>query len=99
MATPSRSNGKPVDFASLGLNNTLVTAVSALGYEEPTPIQNEAIPVLLEGRDLIGQAATGTGKTAAFALPASADRSRLQNKTAATRVYSRADARVGNANR
>jgi ATP-dependent RNA helicase DeaD len=43
--------------------------VSALGYEEPTAIQREAIPILLQGRDLIGQAATGTGKTAAFALP------------------------------
>jgi ATP-dependent RNA helicase DeaD len=43
--------------------------VSALGYEEPTPVQRETIPLLLEGRDLLGQAATGTGKTAAFALP------------------------------
>ena len=44
-------------------------ALSGLGYEEPTPIQRAAIPPLLEGRDLVGQAATGTGKTAAFALP------------------------------
>jgi ATP-dependent RNA helicase DeaD len=43
--------------------------VAALGYEEPTPVQRETIPLLLEGRDLLGQAATGTGKTAAFALP------------------------------
>ena len=43
--------------------------LDALGYEEPTPIQREAIPPLLAGRDLLGQAATGTGKTAAFALP------------------------------
>jgi ATP-dependent RNA helicase DeaD len=57
------------DFASLGLAKALVAAVTALGYEEPTPIQREAIPVLLAGRDLLGQAATGTGKTAAFALP------------------------------
>ncbi len=56
-------------FASLGLNAALVKAVSALGYEEATPIQREAIPVLLAGRDIIGQAGTGTGKTAAFALP------------------------------
>src|ERR1035437_6974431 len=56
-------------FASLGLTAALVAAVTALGYEEPTPIQREAIPVLLAGRDLVGQAATGTGKTAAFALP------------------------------
>lgn len=56
-------------FADLGLRPELLTALSDLGYEEPTPIQREAIPPLLEGRDLIGQAATGTGKTAAFALP------------------------------
>ncbi|MDQ3641917.1 MAG: DEAD/DEAH box helicase [Actinomycetota bacterium] len=47
----------------------MLTALSGLGYEEPTPIQREAIPPLIEGRDLLGQAATGTGKTAAFALP------------------------------
>jgi ATP-dependent RNA helicase DeaD len=58
-----------VGFAVLGLDPRLVEALRALGYEEPTPIQREAIPPLLEGRDLVGQAATGTGKTAAFALP------------------------------
>lgn len=56
-------------FASLGLLPELVDALSSLGYEEPTPIQSESIPPLLQGRDLVGQAATGTGKTAAFALP------------------------------
>ena len=56
-------------FAALGLSGPVASAVAALGYEEPTPIQREAIPVLLAGRDLLGQAATGTGKTAAFALP------------------------------
>jgi ATP-dependent RNA helicase DeaD len=56
-------------FADLGLREELLRALSSLGYEEPTPIQGEAIPPLLEGRDLLGQAATGTGKTAAFALP------------------------------
>lgn len=56
-------------FADLGLTSTLVEALAALGYEEPTPIQREAIPPLLAGRDFLGQAATGTGKTAAFALP------------------------------
>ncbi|MDG4800591.1 DEAD/DEAH box helicase [Micromonospora sp. WMMD980] len=56
-------------FADLGLRAELLGALSALGYEEPTPIQSEAIPLLLAGRDLLGQAATGTGKTAAFALP------------------------------
>ncbi|MDQ2871651.1 MAG: DEAD/DEAH box helicase [Candidatus Eremiobacteraeota bacterium] len=56
-------------FGALGLNPALVNAVVALGYEEPTAIQREAIPPLLEKRDVLGQAATGTGKTAAFALP------------------------------
>ena len=67
MKTPSA--GDTSGFASLGLAAPLVAAVSALGYEEPTPIQREAIPVLLAGHDMLGQAATGTGKTAAFALP------------------------------
>ena len=56
-------------FIDLGLSTGLVKALIALGYEEPTPIQRQAIPPLLAGRDLLGQAATGTGKTAAFALP------------------------------
>ncbi|HEV3387273.1 MAG TPA: DEAD/DEAH box helicase, partial [Gemmata sp.] len=56
-------------FAKLGLDSRLVETLTALEYEEPTPIQRRAIPPLLEGRDLIGRAATGTGKTAAFALP------------------------------
>jgi ATP-dependent RNA helicase DeaD len=56
-------------FADLALAPELLHALSGLGYEEPTPIQQAAIPPLLEGRDLVGQAATGTGKTAAFALP------------------------------
>jgi ATP-dependent RNA helicase DeaD len=56
-------------FLALGLDPALVSAVTALGYEEPTDIQREAIPVLISGRDVLGQAATGTGKTAAFALP------------------------------
>ncbi|MGN9911485.1 DEAD/DEAH box helicase [Phytohabitans sp. LJ34] len=56
-------------FIDLALRAELLRALTDLGYEEPTPIQTEAIPPLLEGRDLLGQAATGTGKTAAFALP------------------------------
>ncbi len=56
-------------FAGLGLDERIVTALAALGYEEPTPVQREAIPPLMAGRDVLGQAATGTGKTAAFALP------------------------------
>ena len=56
-------------FSELGLSDDIVSALSQLGFEEPTPIQQEAIPALLEGRDVLGQAATGTGKTAAFGLP------------------------------
>ena len=56
-------------FDTLGLSPSLLGAVQGLGFEKPTPIQAEAIPVLLSGRDVVGQARTGTGKTAAFALP------------------------------
>ena len=56
------------DFQSLGLSNTLLRAVEAEGYTTPTPVQQQSIPPLLEGRDVLGVAQTGTGKTAAFAL-------------------------------
>ena len=56
-------------FAALGLDPLLLATLDGLGYDEPTPIQTETIPHLLAGADLLGQAATGTGKTAAFALP------------------------------
>jgi ATP-dependent RNA helicase DeaD len=77
-------DGEAPSFADLDLRPELVQALSTLGYEEPTPIQREAIPPLLAGRDLLGQAATGTGKTAAFALPllqrlAEGDRGRAPN--------------------
>jgi ATP-dependent RNA helicase DeaD len=75
-ASPAREPGQSPDaptapnaFVALGVAPELAVALAALGYEEPTPIQREAIPPLLAGRDLLGQAATGTGKTAAFALP------------------------------
>ncbi|MEU2610037.1 DEAD/DEAH box helicase [Micromonospora sp. NPDC007271] len=67
-ATPADAD-PATTFADLGLRPELLHALTTLGYEEPTPIQREAIPPLLAGRDLLGQAATGTGKTAAFALP------------------------------
>jgi ATP-dependent RNA helicase DeaD len=57
------------EFTDLGLSEPLLEAVRDVGYESPSPIQEQAIPPLLEGRDVIGQAQTGTGKTAAFGLP------------------------------
>ena len=56
-------------FSKLGLSPKAIDGVRAAGYTDPTPIQLRAIPILMEGRDLIGSAQTGTGKTAAFALP------------------------------
>ena len=56
-------------FADLGLSKPLLDAIEHLGYKEPTPIQEQTIPALLEGKDVMGQAQTGTGKTAAFGLP------------------------------
>ncbi len=56
-------------FAALDLNANIVAAVVATGYEEPSAIQQQSIPIILAGHDMIGQAQTGTGKTAAFALP------------------------------
>ena len=64
----SRANAEG-GFATLNLSDALVAAVTALGYEEPTPVQRETIPLLVAGHDMLAQAATGTGKTAAFALP------------------------------
>jgi len=59
----------PTTFADLGLSDDTLAALRDVGYESPSPIQEQAIPSLLEGRDVIGQAQTGTGKTAAFGLP------------------------------
>jgi ATP-dependent RNA helicase DeaD len=59
----------PPSFAELGLSPAVVAALTDVGYETPTPIQAQTIPLLLAGSDLLGQASTGTGKTAAFALP------------------------------
>ena len=67
---PQRAEPPADGFAGLRLDPRILAAIGALGYEEPTPIQREAIPPLLEGRDLLAEAPTGTGKTAAFALPA-----------------------------
>ncbi len=59
----------PISFKSLQLSEPVLTALDDAGYETPSPIQAQTIPMLLEGRDVLGQAQTGTGKTAAFALP------------------------------
>ena len=63
------SNETTVNFDQLGLSNAIISTLKGIGYETPTAIQASSIPVLLNGRDLLGQAQTGTGKTAAFALP------------------------------
>jgi ATP-dependent RNA helicase DeaD len=59
----------PTDFRALLLAEPIMKALEEVGYENPTPIQAQTIPLILEGRDVLGQAQTGTGKTAAFALP------------------------------
>ena len=56
-------------FKDLNLPEPILQALEKVGYEKPSPIQAESIPLLLEGHDLLGQAQTGTGKTAAFAVP------------------------------
>src|SRR5262245_14467308 len=61
--------GEPATFEALGLSDSVLSAVADAGYRTPTPIQREAIPLVLKGRDVIGLAQTGTGKTAAFTLP------------------------------
>lgn len=65
----SESSMSPSSFSDLGLPPVLLKALQRVGYESPSPIQSRTIPPLLEGRDLLGHAPTGTGKTAAFALP------------------------------
>ncbi len=79
MSKTSPQADEATTFEALGLKPALLTPLRELGYEEPTPIQAAAIPPLIDGFDLLGQAATGTGKTAAFALPM------LQRRDAAAR--------------
>ncbi len=68
-SAPQDSTVSDIRFSDLGLTEPVLRALEAIGYESPSPIQARTIPPLLEGRDLLGQAQTGTGKTAAFALP------------------------------
>ncbi len=65
----SQESPAPLLFADLGLSDAVMKAVAAVGYETPSPIQAATIPAMLQGRDVLGQAQTGTGKTGAFALP------------------------------
>ncbi len=80
MSSPSTPSAS---FSSLGLLPPVLKAVEELGYEQPSPIQAESIPLLLDGKDLLGQAQTGTGKTAAFALPLL---SRIDTKSRDTQI-------------
>ena len=59
----------PISFDDMTLSAPLIKALKDVGYETPSPIQAETIPLIMAGKDLVGQAQTGTGKTAAFALP------------------------------
>src|ERR1700684_794076 len=69
-AVPAAEPANPPSFRDLALSEPVLRALIEVGYESPSPIQAATIPVLLTGADLLGQAQTGTGKTAAFALPA-----------------------------
>ncbi|HEY6621107.1 MAG TPA: DEAD/DEAH box helicase [Steroidobacteraceae bacterium] len=69
-AVPADSIESSASFRDLGLSDPVLLALADVGYESPSPIQAQTIPVLLSGKDMLGQAQTGTGKTAAFALPA-----------------------------
>ena len=69
-AVPEGESPTPASFRDLALSEPVLRALTDVGYESPSPIQAATIPVLLSGKDMLGQAQTGTGKTAAFALPA-----------------------------
>ena len=68
--TAEKAEEEGVRFTDLGLDGRVLAALEEVGYEKPSPIQEQTIPLLLEGHDVVGLAQTGTGKTAAFALPA-----------------------------
>ena len=82
-AEPSTEEANPSGFAGFGFSEALLKTLDEKGYKEPSPIQKAAIPELMLGRDLVGQAQTGTGKTAAFALPLL---ERLEGRSAHPRV-------------
>ena len=67
-AVPADSIENSASFRDLGLSDAVLLALADVGYESPSPIQAQTIPVLLSGKDMLGQAQTGTGKTAAFEI-------------------------------
>ena len=69
-STPGTAEEHTITFAELGIDSRVLATLDEVGYENPTPIQAATIPVLLQGKDVVGLAQTGTGKTAAFAVPA-----------------------------
>ena len=73
-------------FAELGLSEAALAAVERMGYDSPTPVQEQSIPYILEGRDVIAAASTGTGKTAAFLLPTLSTLERMKGRGRAPRV-------------
>ncbi len=68
MSNKTNNKNKP-SFSDLGLSESILKVIDSIGYETPSPIQEQCITYLIDGQDIIGQAQTGTGKTAAFALP------------------------------
>ncbi|RNL49117.1 ATP-dependent helicase [Paraeggerthella hongkongensis] len=85
-ARTKRTEQNMSKFADLGLSEAALSAVERLGYENPTPVQEQSIPLIMEGRDLIAAASTGTGKTAAFLLPTLSTLPRLKGRNRAPRV-------------
>ena len=84
-------------FAALGLRNELLDTLTELGYEEPTPVQRETIPHLIEGRDLVGQAATGTGQDGGVRPAVAAHAGDRPRSPDGLRTRARADSRAGHA--
>jgi ATP-dependent helicase YprA (DUF1998 family) len=97
MSSESAAPAADVRFADLCLSDPVMQAIREVGYETPSPIQAATIPPLLDGRDVLGQAQTGTGKTAAFALPM-LERIDLKQKSAAG-TGAGADPRIGDPGR
>ena len=81
-------------FAELGLSEAALAAVERMGYDAPTPVQEQSIPYILEGRDVIAAASTGTGKTAAFLLPTLSTLPRVKGRGRAPRVWGSFDRAV-----